>query len=216
MELINMPGVGYCEFKKGESLIRQGEKIDSIYYLISGTCCRKTITEKGDEIIYGFKESKEFVCALVGVLILYGNGVSNSQFIARNKCCCYKIPKEVFLQFVADKPDILNRLLNMAMSEYRRLYLNFQARQEGKVANWLCELLLENNVRDKQGRLLVSKTFSNNAEVSRLLGVHKVTVAKILKSLKEEGIIDRNKVGIIILDKKSLETYANAEKSIKY
>lgn len=36
MDLLKMPGVVYCEFKKMH-ILRQGEKVDSIYYLVKGT-----------------------------------------------------------------------------------------------------------------------------------------------------------------------------------
>jgi len=210
-----MPGVVYCEFKKNDYIIRQGEKVDSIYYLVSGTCYRTIVTEKGDEIIYGVKESRnDLIHSLLGVLVLYTDGISTNQFIARSKCCCYKIPKEVFFQYVKDKPDILTKLLYLAMWELRELAGSFQARQEGKVANRLCKLLLK-NAQTTQGKRLIDKRLSNS-EISRFLGIHKVTVARILRVLKDEGIIDKQKEGIIILDESRLEKYAKAETTMDY
>ncbi|MCO1600693.1 Crp/Fnr family transcriptional regulator [Desulfosporosinus nitroreducens] len=215
MDLLKMPGVVYCEFKKKSYIIRQGEKVDSIYYLVSGTCYRTAITEKGDEIIYGVKESNNnLIYSLLGVLVLYSDGISTNQFVARSNCCCYKIPKEVFFQYVQDKPEILTQMLYMAMWELRELAGSFQARQEGKVANRLCNLLLK-NAQTNQGKRLIDKGYSNS-EISRFLGIHKVTVARILRVLKEEGIIDKQKEGIIILDEKRLENYAKAEKMMDY
>jgi len=215
MDLLKMPGVIYCEFKKKSYIIRQGEKVDSIYYLVSGTCYRTTITEKGDEIIYGVKESNNnLIHSLLGVLVLYSDGISTNQFVARSKCCCYKIPKEVFFQYVQVRPDILTQMLYMAMWELRELASSFQARQEGKVANRLCNLLLK-KAQTKQGKRLIDKGYSNS-EISRFLGIHKVTVARILRVLKDEGIIDKQKEGIIILDEERLENYAKAEKMMDY
>lgn len=216
MDLIKMSGVVYCEFKKNEYIIRQGEKVDFLYYLVSGTCYRSTITEKGDEIIYGVKESSKnnLIHSLLGVLVLYSDGVSTNQFIARSKCCGYKIPKETFFDYVQDKPDILTKLLKLAMWELRELAGSFQARQEGKVANRLCNLLLK-NAQIKQGKLLIDKEYSNS-KISQFLGIHKVTVSRILRVLKDEGIIDKQKEGIIILDEKRLENYAKAEKMMNY
>jgi CRP-like cAMP-binding protein len=199
VDLLKMPGVVYCEFEKGDCIIRQGELVETIYYLQSGSCYRCTITDKGEEIIYGIKESNDFVKSLLGVLIIFTDGYSNNNFIAQSKCVCYKIPKKVFMEYVSDKPDILKKLLYMAMEEYRELNSSFQSRQEGKVANRLCNLLLK-NAKIKDGRLLVNKTYSNYGEISKFLGIHKVTVARIMKSLKEKGLIKIDKDGIIILD----------------
>lgn len=145
MDLLKQPGVILCEFKKGDYIIRQGEEVEFLYLLVRGTCHRATITEKGDEIIFGVKKpSENIIQSLVGVLILYTNGISANNFIADSKCSCYKIPKNTFLDYIQDKTDLLNQLIHLAMYELRELASSFQARQEGKVANRLCELLLRN------------------------------------------------------------------------
>lgn len=213
--LLQHPNVVSCEFKKGDYIIRQGEEILYLYYLVSGTCYRTTFTEKGDEIIYGIKKSNKSFQSLIGVMLLYSSGISKNNFIARNNCKCYKIPKDVFLNYVKDKPDVLNELLYMVMKEYEDLIDSFQARQEGKISNYLCNQLLK-NAKEYQGKLLVNKDFSSQATISRFLGIHKVTVAKIIKALKDQGIIDREKNGIVILDQKRLESYAKGEQILDY
>lgn len=216
MDLLKRPDVTLCEFKKGDYIIRQGEKVEFLYLLVSGTCRRTTITEKGDEIIFGIKKpSDDIIRSLVGVLVLYSNGISANDFIADTKCNCYRIPKQTFLGYVQDKPDILNRLIHLAMEGSRELASSFQARQEGKVANRLCELLLK-NAQQRQGKLLVSKEYSNLNQISRFLGVHRVTVARIIKALKEEGVIYKEEDGIVILDKEKLISYAKADRIIDY
>lgn len=209
-----MDGVVKCEFEKGSYIIRQGDMMDFLYYLVSGTCYRTLITEKGDEIIYGIKESNNSIHSMLGVLTLFSNGVSEYHFIAKSKCRCYKIPKEAFFEYVQDDANILSQLLHMATDNIRELVDSLQARNEGKVGNRLCKFLLS-NAQDKQGVLLVSKGYSN-ATISKFLGIHKVTVAKILRALKEEGIIRKEKDGIFILNEKKLTSYAMDEKIIDY
>ena len=216
-----MSGVLYCEFKKDDTIIRQGEVLDAVYYLVSGICHRKAVNKKGDEIIYGIKEShadaeltSNFVQSVLGVLTLYSDGISTCNFCASSKCCCYRIPREVFLHYVQDKPEILTQILKMAMRELRALTGSFQARQEGELANQLCRLLLKNATLEPDGRKIV-KGFSNLA-ISQFLGVHKVTVNRILRVLKEEGVIDKSRTCIVILEDKRLAEYAKAERHIEY
>lgn len=210
-----MPGVTYCEFKKGETIISQGDKVEYIYYLISGICYRTEINAKGDAITYGTKQSGDFIKSLIGVLMLYSNVSSSAHFIAKSKCCCYKIPKDVFFQYINDKPEMLSQLLYLAERGYGHLLSLFRSKQEKTIANLLCELLLNNAVL-KEGKLLVNKTFSNNAEIAGFLGIHKVTVSKILKTLKTEGVITKEKEGVIILDEEEMSRYAKVEKTIIY
>lgn len=184
---------------------------------MSGSCHRSAITENGTEIIFGVKKpSDNFIQAILGVLILYGNNhISVNNFVADNSCRCYRIPKQVVYDYVKDKPELLSQLISLAVHEVRELAGSFQARLEGKVANRLCEQLLK-NAQLKSDKLLVSKDFSNYSKMGQLLGIHKVTVAKILKILKEEGIIKKDKNGLMILDEKRLKSYANSEKTLDY
>ena len=64
--------------------------------------------------------------------------------------------------------------------------------------------------------MLVNKTYSNYGEISKFLGIHKVTVARIMKSLKEKGLIKIDKDGIIILDQEELAEFAQGNKLISY
>jgi len=215
VDLIKLPGVFYCEYAKGDYIIRQGEPVDSVYYLQSGTCYRATITDKGDEIIYGIKESNNLEKSLVGVLTCFSDGFSKNNFIAGSKCTGYKIPKKVFMAYVDDKPDLLKKLLYMAMAEYQELIGSFQSRQEGRVANRLCDLLLKNAAMS-EGRLVVNRTHHNYEQISRFLGIHKVTVARIVRTLKKEGIISKEKTGFVILDQQRMAKLAQGSKLIYY
>ena len=217
-----MPGVHSCEFKKNDTIIRQGEKMDAVYYLVSGVCHRRAVNKKGDEIIYGIKESQpgteltpNFVQSVIGVLVLYSeDGVSASNFCASVKCNCYRIPREIFLTYVQDKPDIITQIAKLAMKELRTLTGSFQARQEGEVANQLCRLLLKHAKIGTDG-LLAVKGLSNLA-IGQFLGIHKVTVNRILRALKTESVIDKSRTCIVIRDRKKLEEYAQAERHIEY
>lgn len=214
MDFLEMQGAKYCEFEKGTYIIRQGETIDYLYYLISGTCQRILTTEKGDDIILDVKTSNNSVESLLGVLASFRNRKSMCYFFAKTKCCCYKIPKDNFWKYVQDKPAILINLLDMYRCAYEHLESSFAARQQGKVSNRLCEQLLKSSI-DFQGKLLVNRSFSN-AELSRMLGIHEVTVARVLKVLKDKGIISKDKDGITILNEKELVSYASIEKNIEY
>ena len=222
MDLLKMPGVHYCEFKKKDIIIRQGEKLDAVYYLISGVCYRRAVNKKGDEIIYGIKESQpgieltpNFVQSVIGVLILYSeDGISSNNFCASVKCSCYRIPREIFLNYVQDKPDTITQIAKLALKELRILAGSFQARQEGQVANQLCRLLLKHAKLDPDGVWAV-KGLSNLA-IGQLLGIHKVTVNRILRALKSEEVIDKSRNCIVIRDGNKLKEYAWSEQHIDY
>ena len=216
MDLTNLPGVRFTTIKNGTVFIKQGERVDHIFYLTSGYFYRIMTTVKGDEVIYGLKSASEDLSkCLIGIFSLFGNGssrthegrLSSSDFVAMTDCEGYVIPKESVYTYLADNPEMMLLLLDVLADEYARLIKNYQAHQEQSVANRLCQLLLEHSTPngDNTKRLVVVK----NVDLAGFLGVHKVTVARIIKALKELEIVERDGSSLYITDVPGMERYAN-------
>ncbi len=211
--MLEVPGMVYCPIKKGEKILEQGEEVEYIYYLTKGTCYRVVLNDKGDEIIYGVKQTDTLARSLVGVMSVYGGGVSANSFVAQTDCEGYYIPKEEFLAYAKQNPELLDELLHMAAKEHYDLYLNFQFRQEGRIANRLCQMLLEQAKKTEDGQWRIDRSVTN-VKLGQFLGIHAVTVAKIMKQLKAEGIICRTAEGTLISDLQGLNAYAQGKKMV--
>lgn len=217
MPFRDLPGVTLCRFKRGDYLIRAGEQVEYVYYLLKGTVYRESVTDAGRERILSRKASGDIVQSLVGILILYrrpDTGVSSNDFIAHTNCACYRIPKDVCMEYLRRHPVLLEDVVRTATDEYMRLMMLFQAKDEGHVAGRLCSLLLERGRETEQG-LLVSKKFTN-VEMSKFLSVHKVTVARILRALKDEETVVRVPEGLILQKPEKLRQYAENSVELKY
>ena len=211
--MLEVPGMVFCPIKKGEKILEQGEAVASIYYLTKGTCYRVGLNDKGDEIIFGVKQTDTLARSLVGVMSVYGGGASANSFVAQTDCEGYYIPKEAFLAYAKSNPELLDELLHMAAKEHYELYLNFQFRQEGRIANRLCQMLLEQASCTADGQWLIDRPVTN-VRLGQFLGIHAVTVAKIMKQLKAENIIRRTAQGTLITDRSGLEAYAQGKKMV--
>ena len=217
MPFRDLPGVIQCRFKRGDYLIRSGERVEYIYYLLQGTVYRESVTATGTETILSSKISGNIVQSLVGILILYRRpyeGISNNDFIAHTNCVCYRIPVDVCMEYLRRHPALLEDVVRVSMDEYMHLMALFQAKRDGCVAGRLCSLLLERARETEQG-LLVSKKFTN-VEMSKFLSVHKVTVARILHVLKEEEVVIRTPKGLILNNPEKLQQYAENQLELKY
>lgn len=204
-----------CVFQKGETIVAQGEVVAYVYYLEKGVCFRTLTTDKGDEVIYNLKESGQDIRSLIGALSLYSSrGYSNYSFIAKTPCQCLRIPAARFKDWAKDRPDVLMNLLLMAMDYYQELMADFQSRQEGRVANRLCQLLLQDSYFTN-GQLCVSKNYTH-AQLGAFLGIHKVTVSRILRTLREEGVLTKTAHDLVITDPLRLRRYADGVEKLNY
>lgn len=218
MNLIEMPGVHLATMKKGTVFIKQGEPVEYVYYLTKGYFYRIMTTVKGDEVIYSIKSaSDDMARCLIGVFCLYGQNssithigrTSSTDFVAMTDCEGYLVPKETFYEYIEHDPVLLSRLLDAMLDEYVRLIQNYQSHQEQSVANRLCQLLLEYSEPNKDNT--ARRVTVKNVDLAGFLGVHKVTVARIIKSLKDECVVERQSTTLTIINVPLLERYADGE-----
>ena len=219
MSFRDLPGAVQCRFRKGERLIRAGEPIEYIYYMVKGSVYREVVTDKGYESILSKKGGSDDIAhSLVGILAAYNRnigGVSTSDFIAHTDCIAYRIPVEICKDYLRQHPILLEEVVCCALDEYNRVLKMFQSRREGSGAARLCALLLERSKILDDGRMAVSRKCTN-VELSKLLSIHKVTVSRMLRALKEEGVVERTPDGLIILDPKRLKQYADNALVLEY
>lgn len=218
MDLIKMPGVHFEKIKKGTVFIKQGDPVEYLYYLTKGYFYRIMTTIKGDEVVYSIKSASDDLSqSLVGVFCLFGcyssrtheGRAASTDFIAMTDCEGYLIPKETFYAYAKEHPELLAHLLDAMLDDYTQLIRNFQSHQEQRVANRLCQLLLEYSDPNQDNTVRLVKVKS--VDLARFLGVHKVTVARIIKSLKLNGTVERQHEGLYIIDVPRLERFANGE-----
>ena len=202
-------------FQKGNYIARQGEAVEYIYYLTEGCCVRNNFTVKGDEIIYDERFGGAEVSSLIGALTLYCPIIIHqTNFIAKSMCICHKIYYKDFLEFLSLYPSVLHELLRMSMSSYQNLNANFYAKQKGQAPCRVCSFLLE-NVSLLNGNYILDKHFSIS-EIARYLGMHRVTVNKIVLALCDERCCIHTDKGLLISDEALLQKYASGELKLDY
>lgn len=202
-------------FKKGETILRQGEKTEFLYLLKSGSCYRYLFTDKGDTIIYEIKKPDGSLNSLIGVLTLYNQeDASHFTFVARTQCECLCIPAKDFVEWAADKPTVQNELVCLAMTYYNELRIAYQSHQEGRIANRLCRILLE-CIKSDDSSLIITKKY-NFSEMAAMLGIHPVTVSRIVRSLCEEKTLAKDPDALRVVNIEKLLAYAGNKEPLIY
>lgn len=210
MDFSKIPEATYGRFKKGHYLVKQGEVPEYVYAIVSGRLKRVMINDKGDEMIMERFGRGDLVC----IVMVCANAPSASNIIVEKEVYCYKIPKDIFLNEMNTNIELMRKVLDKVINMHLQLRGLYRYRQEGHTPNYLCSFLLK-NAQEKNGRLILDKTFTN-AEIGRLLGIHRVTAARIINKLKHEQVISRTPEGLVLLDIEELKQYAQNKKFLSY
>ena len=215
MPFRNLPGAKLVHYKKGEVLLASGERLTHLFYLIEGVVNREIITENGNETIVTIKTTETPVDALVGLILLYrDSNLSNSTFVAKTDCTCYQIPRESYVEVANKSPELLLATIRLMTRETKRLTELYNSKREGDAASRLCALLISQG-QQRDGQYLVPVHWSN-LEIAKYLGIHSVTVSRILKILKQNGCLYRSGKGLVISDLDKIAAYAEHQEHLNY
>lgn len=206
---------GSRTFCKGETILAQGAMVEYLYLLQSGSCYRSLITDRGDSIIYEIKEADNALNSLIGALAVYSRyPASQFTYVARSNCECLCIPAKDFLAWSAQRPEIQNQLIRLALHYYEDLRITYQAHQEGRVVNRLCQILSE-CMELQAGRWIISRKYTFS-EIAGILGIHVVTFSRMLRSLCEAGVLSKEGTQLIVADRNRMLQLAQNKITLDY
>lgn len=216
MKFASIPGATYIVVKEGEYIGHQGNTLDYVYYLLEGSSKGIVTTQTGQEFIINTRDvnSKN---KLINVFSAFCEPpvLVPCDTIAVEDCRCLRIPMQEFKNYLKTDPELLLSLLEELMELYNVLLYQFQFRQETNAPSAVCAHLVA-NVHKYENSSFVAKEISKTSYISQLLGIHVVTVSKILSALKNLEIITKEDGCIVVLDLDKLQQYANKEKKLVY
>lgn len=210
----------YCEFKKGEYLISEGEEVKFVYYLTQGIVKRMQVDSSGAKRTIEQRDAKEIkgtVNAIIGVALAYSTqekAHSRYVFKAMTDCKCYRIEKEEYRKWAHEHNDILEDTIRLIIRENADTNDWIEnKRYTGAMPTYVCQkLLLE--AKKCGDKYFLPDTFVASDMAFRM-GIHKVTMSRIMRALKEAGVL--KKVGKVweIQDYEALVAFAEGE-PLKY
>ena len=176
---------------------------NTAYCLISGVCALLRFTQNGEEIIYHYFKEKDVIGGVP--LFLSHKGASGIHSLysfcslyTKTRCELYKIPFYVIEQKIKEEPEIGYWISEGISRHFMEVISHIHSSKEDHTSGRLCRTLIELSDK-KNGRYELQKYFTYT-ELARYLGVHSVTVSKIMLMLKKMGAIEEEGHQTIIRD----------------
>lgn len=217
MPFHQLEGVEVCQFKAREYLMRRGDPMPYVYYLKRGVVNREILSKEGSILITTIKESGGITSSIVGLLEIFADyfeGKCTDDFVAVTDCVCYRIPVQVCKDYMRAHPALLEETLAMCINLFDDVEKAYSKKKDMSAASLVCEfLLLHYEVID--GKRLVAKKYTN-VKIGKYVGVHSVTVSRVINCLRRNGVVARQAQGLEIMDVEGIRAYLRGEKKIKY
>lgn len=185
-----------------------------VFFLEKGLAALSSLTRDGEEKIYLYFMPKrlvgfnQFFSTLPYTIPIY--------ITAKEPCVVYRLPGRTFRKLVAEDSEFNEYIMKLNACNYMDVLGRFHETQEESAGVRLCRLLLDYSRMDA-GRQILPHYFTY-AEISKFLGIHQVTVNRIMAKLKKHGYInnDLNTRHIIIQNRVGLELLIQSGMNFEY
>jgi len=175
------------EYKKGDTIIFEGDNIDSIVIINEGSAKAYKNTPDGrEQILYVFSEGDFF-----GEQNLFGNQVATYSVEALEKVKTCNLSRDKFQELIFTYPEISLKIIDELGARITKLENALQSIGVRNVDNRIGWILLEfaekYGTRDEAGTI-IHLPFSREG-IANYLGIARETVSRKFSQLENEGLI---------------------------
>lgn len=199
--------INHKEFKKGEMMLHDGEKSESVIIINEGSAKAFKYTADGrEQILYVFAEGDFF-----GEQNLLSDRTATYSVEALSPVKVCTLSKAQFQKMLYSHPDIAVKIIAELGERMARLENAMQGMGVRNVDNRIGGILLEFAAKygtEMKDGLLIQLPLSREG-IANYLGVARETVSRKLGQLENDGVIrSLNNKSILILNPKALEVIA--------
>jgi CRP/FNR family transcriptional regulator, cyclic AMP receptor protein len=191
------PAIQHRSYPRHSFMLRAGEKTDALYIILSGKA--KVVIDDGDgrEVTLTTIGPSEFF----GEMSLVDEKPRSASVEALEACEVLYISKPAFMACLKDNFDAAMLILRNVVARLREADRKIASLAlmdvHGRVARLLMDL-----ARDVNGMWIVD---TGSEEMARMVGASREMVSRVLKEMRDGGLIRRDKRKIIVLDRASMD-----------
>jgi CRP/FNR family transcriptional regulator len=201
------------KFKKGQTLLFQGEVPRYAYVVKSGTVKTYNISPLGEEQLISLSSEYDI---LPEAWFLGEASVAYYFYEAFTDCTVYAIPRDELVKKVSESPEFANHLLQRFMRLYvgASVHINAleQPRSRDKLVHLLHYLVMRYGEELNRDKVRIELRLTHQT-LANMLGVTRETIATEIARLRREKVVDY-KQQTYIINKPALLKLRNDENLI--
>jgi CRP-like cAMP-binding protein len=191
----------------GMRIVREGERVDNCCILLSGYACRSKMTSDGRRQIVSFHIPGDVLDLQHFLLKLADHNVD-----LITDCTVAWVPTDALRGLARDNPNIAMAMWRDTLidaSIFREWVLNVGQRDgRARVAHMLCEFAFRRAAAGHGAieRFVLPMTQEAIADATGMTPIH---VSRMLRALRADGVIDRKKRSVEIIDWPKMQRIAD-------
>jgi CRP-like cAMP-binding protein len=192
------------KYTKGELIVRGNDEPGGVFFILEGFVKMSSLLEDGTEVAIHIYKPGTFIPMIWALA-----GIENTYYYrSLTAATLYKAPKEKFLEFLRQNPDVLMDLTSRVLLGLDGVLMNTKhllyANSTKKVAIIIATLCRRFGVIKENGVIEISLVLTHQ-ELAQFAGVTRETVSLAIEKLKSKGIVSQDKRRFVVKDLKALE-----------
>lgn len=189
-------------FKKGDLLVIPDSVPKGVFYLTKGIVRQYATSLKGEEFVVNIFNFPAFF----PMSYVLNESLPTHYFEAMNDVVAWEAPKEKFLEFLKNNPDVLLDLVKRTYKGLDEYMLRLESMMTGSAyTRLIIELLIDakrfgKKIKNKGVELRLTQD-----ELAAESGIARETISREMKKLKDKMLVVANKHKLVISSLKKLE-----------
>lgn len=180
-------------YSSGSTIYYQGEVPRSACVILSGMVRVFSISAQGDEQIINFHEKGEFI----PTSWIFGKSAGSLFFYeAVGKCEVAFVPRQEFLAYIYERPDLMRRTLDYYANSYMAFMIRISALEQSKAREKLLYTLYylchRHGMQTKRTNIYKIRLSLTHQAIASLVGLTRETTATEMNKLRKEKILKYN------------------------
>jgi CRP/FNR family cyclic AMP-dependent transcriptional regulator len=179
-------------FKRGEILVEQGKKTDSLYIVLTGRTRVLMTDSKGREVILATLASGDYV----GEMSLIDNAPHSATVVADQQVDVLVLGRDSFLRCLGENIEMAHAVMRVLVQRLRKASENISSLALVGVYGRVAKVLLESAVPDANGDLLIRDKVSRQ-DIAKMVGASREMVSRVMNDFEEQGFIQLLDAGVV-------------------
>lgn len=179
-------------YKRGELLVEQGKKTNTLYILLAGRARVLTSHTGGREVILATMGQGDYI----GEMSLIDDEPHSATVRAEMQTDVLLLSNGEFARCMPDQGTVAYAVLRGLTKRLRLADRNIQSLALMDVYGRVARVLLDSAMPDLNGQLMIREKISRQ-DIAKMVGASREMVSRVMKDLEQSGFIERLEQGSI-------------------
>ena len=177
-----------AKYRKNETIFRQGDPADAVFYIIDGECKVTVVSEKGKEAVVALHEKGDFF----GEGCLTGQPRRLATVTATTECEIMRFDKAAMVRALHDQPSLSELFMSHLLARNVRVEADLVDQLFNSSEKRLARLLLLMAHFGKEGRPEPVIAKVSQETLAEMIGTTRSRVSFFMNQFRKLGFIDYN------------------------